>query len=79
MTHQDSLVLNAVDAAKQLGLSTSTLAKMRLYGNGPAYIKLGRRVLYRPEDIQNWISENRFHSTSEYGGLESARGKTNQA
>lgn len=79
MTPQDALVLNAVDAAKQLGLSTSTLAKMRLYGNGPAYIKLGRRVLCRPEDIQNWISENRFRSTSEYAGLDSTHMGTGRA
>ena len=31
----------------RLGLSASTLAKMRLYGTGPAYSKLGRRVVHR--------------------------------
>lgn len=70
MAHQDSLVLNATEAARQLSLSTSTLAKMRLYGTGPAYIKLGRRVLYRVEDIQVWIADNRFNSTSEYSEAE---------
>ncbi len=59
-------VVNASEAAKLLGLSTSTLAKMRLYGGGPAYSKLGRRVVYRPEDLESWITANRFHSTSEY-------------
>ena len=70
MARQDSLVLNATETARQLSLSTSTLAKMRLYGTGPAYIKLGRRVLYRVEDIQVWIAENRFNSTSEYSEAE---------
>ena len=70
MAHQDSLVLNATETARQLSLSTSTLAKMRLYGTGPAYIKLGRRVLYRVEDIQVWIADNRFNSTSEYSEAE---------
>ena len=66
MTPQNSLVLSAADAAKQLNLSTSTLAKMRLGGSGPAYSKLGRRVVYRLEDLESWISANRFQSTSEY-------------
>lgn len=60
------LVLDANDVAAQLGLSVSTLAKMRLYGTGPAYSKLGRRVVYRPADLDSWIEANRFNSTSEY-------------
>jgi len=60
------LVLDAANAANQLGLSVSTLAKMRLYGTGPAYSKLGRRVVYRPADLDSWIEANRFNSTSEY-------------
>ena len=52
--------------AKELGLSVSTLAKMRLYGTGPIFSKLGRRVVYRPEDLEQWITANRFTSTSEY-------------
>ena len=59
-------LLNAGQAAQQLGLSVSTLAKMRLYGTGPVYSKLGRRVVYRPEDLDVWVSRNRFNSTSEY-------------
>ena len=60
------LVFDANDVAAQLGLSVSTLAKMRLYGTGPAYSKLGRRVVYRPADLDSWIEANRFNSTSEY-------------
>jgi predicted DNA-binding transcriptional regulator AlpA len=63
---ENPLVLNSNQAANRLGLSTSTLAKMRLYGTGPAYSKLGRRVVYRPEDLEDWVTANRFHSTSEY-------------
>ena len=66
MTTRNLFVLDARQAAKQLGLSVSTLAKMRLYGNGPVYSKLGRRVVYRLEDLEAWIAANRFHSTSEY-------------
>lgn len=67
MTSHNQIVLNAGQVAEQLGLSESTLAKMRLSGDGPPYSKLGRRVVYRPEDIDAWIGSNRFRSTSEYG------------
>lgn len=62
----NQIVLNAEEVSKQLGLSVSTLAKMRLYGTGPTYSKLGRRVVYRPEDIEEWITANKYCSTSEY-------------
>lgn len=66
MNTNNPIVLNAGQVAEQLGLSESTLAKMRLSGGGPAYSKLGRRVVYRPEDIDAWIASNQFRSTSEY-------------
>jgi predicted DNA-binding transcriptional regulator AlpA len=67
MNTQIPIVLNADQVAARLGLSISTLAKMRLSGEGPTYSKLGRRVVYRPEDIETWIASNRYRSTSEYG------------
>lgn len=66
MTTENFLVLDARQTAGRLGLSVSTLAKMRLYGTGPVYSKLGRRVMYRPEDLKAWIAANRYQSTSEY-------------
>jgi predicted DNA-binding transcriptional regulator AlpA len=65
-TKVSSSLLDSQKAAGWTGLSTSTLAKLRLTGNGPAYIKLGRRVGYRREDLDAWIEANRFKSTSEY-------------
>jgi predicted DNA-binding transcriptional regulator AlpA len=60
-------LLDAQNAAKWVGLSASTLAKLRLTGNGPAYSKLGRRVVYRIDDLDKWIASHRHRSTSEYG------------
>lgn len=62
-------ILNAEQAAQFLGVSKSTLAKMRLYGRGPVYLKLGRRVAYAREDMMTWLTRNRFTSTSEYVSL----------
>jgi len=58
----------AGDAANLLNISTSTLAKMRLSGSSPRYVKLGRRVAYRPADLEAWIEAQSFNSTAEYGG-----------
>lgn len=68
MLHQQPIILSTSQAAKNLGLSKSTLAKMRLSGRGPKYCKLGRRVFYSLEDIADWINSNQFLSTSEYEG-----------
>jgi predicted DNA-binding transcriptional regulator AlpA len=65
MTIQTSQVLRACDAARFVGLSESTLAKLRLTGNGPAYCKLGRRVVYRLSDLDAWLQSRRTHDTSD--------------
>jgi predicted DNA-binding transcriptional regulator AlpA len=57
--------LNVREAARFLGLSASTLNKMRLNGNGPPYLKLGRRVLYDVHDLQAWAASRRRNHTSE--------------
>jgi predicted DNA-binding transcriptional regulator AlpA len=66
MHNKNSLVLSAPEAAGRLNLSTSTLAKLRLAGSGPAFSKLGRRVVYMEQDLLDWISDRRFRSTAEY-------------
>ena len=60
------LVIDAKMAAIRLSLSSSTLAKLRLSGNGPIYSKLGRRVVYQVNDLDAWVSAHRYKSTSEY-------------
>lgn len=45
-------LLETVHAADQLGLSPRTLEGWRRRGEGPPYLKIGRRVKYRPEDIE---------------------------
>jgi hypothetical protein len=39
--------LDTAAAAKFTGLAVATLAKLRCIGGGPAYLKLGRKVVYR--------------------------------
>lgn len=58
--------LRAPEAAAYVGLSASTLAKMRLRGDGPFYSKAGPRVvIYDRADLDAWLSGQRRRSTSE--------------
>ncbi|RWE53396.1 MAG: DNA-binding protein [Mesorhizobium sp.] len=57
-------MLRTEHVAKITGLSASTLTKLRLTGGGPRYIKLGRTVVYDPDDIEAWLRANRRISTS---------------
>ena len=59
------LTLTVCQAAKMLGLATSTLAKLRLNGNGPTYCKLGRRVVYRRADLERWLESRTARDTSD--------------
>ncbi len=54
-------------AAEYLGLSPATLEALRSRGGGPAFAKLGRRVVYRREDLDAWLAERRRKSTSDDG------------
>jgi predicted DNA-binding transcriptional regulator AlpA len=60
-----AILLNVDRAAARVGLSVSTLNKMRLNGTGPRYAKLGRRVLYDIRDLEAWVAERKRNHTSE--------------
>lgn len=57
--------LSVEQAASFTGLSASTLNKLRVFGGGPAYLKLGRRVAYSLSDLDAWLATKRRQSTSE--------------
>jgi hypothetical protein len=59
--------LRTGDAAIYLGLSPRTLEKHRTYGTGPNYRKLGGRVVYAVEDLQDWADLGLRMSTSDPG------------
>ena len=52
---QETPLLNIEQASKYIHLSTATLARMRKDNSGPAFVKLGARVLYRKVDLDNYI------------------------
>jgi predicted DNA-binding transcriptional regulator AlpA len=59
--------LRTPEAARFLSLSGRTLEKHRTYGTGPAYRKLGGRVVYAIEDLQAWADLGAKQSTSDPG------------
>ncbi|MDR3437327.1 helix-turn-helix domain-containing protein [Telmatospirillum sp.] len=60
--------LRTPEAARFLGLSGRTLEKHRTYGTGPAYRKLGGRVVYSVDDLQAWADRGAVTSTSDPRG-----------
>jgi excisionase family DNA binding protein len=58
-------LLDTAKAAERLCISPSTLEKLRVYGGGARYLKLGRTVRYRAEDLDQWLESRLVQSTSE--------------
>lgn len=48
-------------------ISVRTLGNWRNLGQGPAYVKIGGRVLYPIGKLLEWEQRNTVNSTSEYG------------
>ena len=47
-------LLTPAEAAMWLRLAKQTLARWRCEGRGPAFLRLGKRVLYRAPDVEAW-------------------------
>lgn len=58
--------LTSGDAAQYLGLTAKVLANQRSQGIGPPFVKLGKTVFYRKEDLDAWIAARRASSTAEW-------------
>jgi len=52
-------------AAEHIGLSASTLSKLRCRGGGPVFVRRGRAILHSREDLDAWACEGRARSTTE--------------
>ena len=57
-------VMTVGQAAEYLGLAVSTLNKWRCHGGGPVFIKMGRAVRYRVEDLEGYIQASLSRTTS---------------
>jgi predicted DNA-binding transcriptional regulator AlpA len=57
-------LLYPADVAKVLGVSLSWVAKARLTGDGPAFVKIGHSVRYPQSAVQLYIKSRTRTSTS---------------
>ena len=63
-------LLTPREAATYLRVSKSYLDKLRVYGDGPRFLRPGKRkVFYRKSDLDAWLARRSFDSTSEYAAL----------
>ena len=61
-------VLRPPEASLHAGLAPQTLAKLRLSGSGPPYVKIGLRAVgYRLSDLDEWLAKQVRSSTSDPG------------
>jgi len=52
-------------AAEYVGVSKSLLDKLRCYGGGPAYAKLGTSVIYNTDDLDAWVAARRVEPAND--------------
>lgn len=48
-------LLTAEETAEKLRKTPRDLANMRYSGTGPAFVKVGKTVRYRPADVNAWL------------------------
>ncbi|NGZ05128.1 MAG: helix-turn-helix domain-containing protein [Magnetococcales bacterium] len=67
--------LNQIELSRRWGISHRTLERWRSLGEGPPYLKIGGRVVYRQDDIERYEAKQRRNDrsqsqrTAQAGGL----------
>jgi len=60
-----AVLVKPAEVAAKLKIGENTLAKWRLSGRGPAYVKIGARVMYDAGTVEKWIASRVRVSTSD--------------
>lgn len=58
------MLLTTKEAARELRLTKATLEAWRCRGGGPAFVKFGRAVRYRREDLEKFLLSSLRSNTS---------------
>jgi hypothetical protein len=56
-------LLKIDDVSATLHVSRSLLAKWRMLGRGPRFMKVGRRILYERGEVRRWLEAQERSST----------------
>ncbi len=54
--------LTPEEAAEAYGLNRGSLANMRLRKEGPRFYRIGRKVIYKVEDLERWLYATPVHT-----------------
>lgn len=54
--------LTTREAAELSGLSVSYLNKLRCFGGGSPYLKVGRKCIYRRDQFEAWLAKHQYGS-----------------
>lgn len=65
--------LNQVHLARRWQISPRTLERWRYTGEGPAYVKIGGRVVYKLADVEAYENGRRCESTAQGTALRVAQ------
>lgn len=57
--------LNQIDLSRRWGISARTLEQWRWRGEGPPFVKIGCRVRYRIEDVEQYEQQHILTCTSQ--------------
>jgi hypothetical protein len=60
-----AVLLTAAETAERFKVSLSWLAKARMRGDGPPFIKIGRAIRYSETTLLQWMKAHQHLSTSE--------------
>jgi excisionase family DNA binding protein len=58
---------NLTEAAKRLGVAPHTLRHWAIYQRRVPFSRLGRRLLFDPEDLSDFVRRNRVPAREEAG------------
>ncbi len=72
---EHTIYLDTNGAARILGLSSKTLSRYRVSGDGPVFHRFGARIRYRRDDLEAWAASRRRASTSDDGTALSGTGR----
>ncbi len=55
--------LNQLELARRWAMSPRTLERWRWTGKGPRFLKIGKRVVYRVDDVEAFETRRLYNST----------------
>lgn len=61
----NSKLLTPTQVSERIQRPVRTLERWRSTGEGPAFVRLGRRIAYREEDVDAWLSRRVYASRAD--------------